>query len=167
MLSPSAPAPRGCSHTPGLRQPLGWAAKGRTPGTPGAKAHGTITRYGAQSRGHVGSFSKRQALRKQVLRDPHYREHSCYMGEASFGLGLLKTENTTVGPATRAGRQKQGWAVAGRVRSPLQAAFSNTGQISYPAGHSNAPTPAELHLEWSPSPHQPQPWLPIAFNVLV
>lgn len=89
------------------------------------------------------------------------------MGEASFGLSLLKTENTTVGPATRAGCQKQSWVLAGRVRSPLQAAFSNIGQISYPAGCPNALTLAALHLEQSPSPHQPQPWLPIAFNVLV
>jgi len=86
---------------------------------------------------------------------PPYREHSHYMEEASFDLGLLKDMNTTVGPATRAGCQKQGWVLAGRVRSPLQAAFSDTGQISYPAGCPNAPTPAALHLEWSPSPHHP------------
>lgn len=115
----------------------------------------------------MGSLGKQQALRKQVPRDPRYRKHSCYTGEASFGLGLLKTENKTVGPATRAGCQKQGWVLAGRVWSPLQAAFSYTGQISYPAGRPNAPTPAVLHLEQSPSPHQPQPRLLIAFNVLV
>lgn len=89
------------------------------------------------------------------------------MGEASLSLGLLKTENTTVGPATRTGCQKQGWVLAGRVRSFLQAVSSDTGQISYPAGRLNAPTPAVLHLEQSPAPHQPQPWLLIALNVLV
>lgn len=98
---------------------------------------------------------------------PPYREHNRYVGKASFGLGLLKTENTTAGPAMRAGCQKQGWVLAGRVWSPLQAAFSDTGQISYPAGRPNAPTSAVLHLEQSPSPHQPQPRLLIAFNVLI
>lgn len=58
-----------------------------------------------------------------------YKEHSTHTGEASLSRGLLKAE-VQVWPGCRAGCQKQGWVSAGRVRSPLQAAFGGTGQIS-------------------------------------
>lgn len=87
-----------------------------------------------------------QALHKGVPWDSCYREHSCYRREASFHL--LKTENTTVGPATKAGCLKQSYVLAGRERSPLHAA-------KFPTQQPNIPTLAALHLEQSLSPHQP------------
>lgn len=101
---------------------------------------GTVLKPLSCSSALVGSFAS------MSRGTPRYKEHSTRMGEASLGRGLLKTE-IQVWPGCRAGCQKQGWVLAGRVRSPLQAAFSGTGQISSgqrPTSHPcGAPSGAE------------------------
>lgn len=84
-------------------------------------------------------------------------------GEASFGLDLLKTENIAVGPATRAVVVPEaglGFGWKGVVSSPGSLQQHRPNFLSGRA----SPVPAALHLEQSPSPHQPQPWLRIALT---
>lgn len=156
--APVSAAPGGCSCPAWPRQPLGRAAEGRTPHIQGTKAHGAIARRGAGVRSHLRSQGK-----LQVLQDPCYKEHSRYTGEASFGLDLLKTENTAVGPATRAVVVPEaglGFGWEGAVSSPGSLQQHRPNFLSGRA----SPVPAAFHLEQSPPPHQPQPWLCIALT---